>query len=165
LARPPTSQDLERLSQLLPLLRKGLGPIAVPLFELLEEAASGSQDPWPLLEGMLMSRDDSLALKALDLAERLALTGSLTIEPEAVRFLGERVETEGSPLAEPVPLATIARMLRRPQQEPQDPVLALYLEGEGNVRRLALACWIWMVSRCLPLWPANCWGRRGRVPR
>jgi phosphohistidine swiveling domain-containing protein len=137
LAGPPTSRDLERLRQLLPLLRKRSGPIAVPLFDLLAEAAAGCEDPWPLLEGMLASRDDGLARRALDLAERLARSGSLAIDRRATRLLAERVEAEGSPLGEPGALATIASILRRGRLEP-DPVLTLYSnEGEGRVRRLA----------------------------
>jgi phosphohistidine swiveling domain-containing protein len=144
LAWPPTPRDIDCLRQLLPLLRKQSGPIAVPPFDLLEDAAAASKEPWSLLEGMLASRDDSLARRALDLAERLARSGSLAIDP-ALRFLAERVEAEGSPLAGPESFATIARMLRLrggaaahpAEQEPSDPVLALYLGGEGSVRRLA----------------------------
>ena len=51
LARPPTAPDLERLRRLAALLRQRMGPIAVPLFELLEEQAAASDDPWPLARG------------------------------------------------------------------------------------------------------------------
>ncbi len=138
LARPPTAPDLERLCQLAGLLRQRMGPIAVPLFELLEEQATASDDPWPLLEGLLRSRDVPLVRRALEAAERLAERGSLVVDRRVVQFLAEQVEGPGSPLGEPEALATIARLLRRPGTEPRDPVLALYLEPAGDrIRGLA----------------------------
>jgi pyruvate, water dikinase len=138
LSRPPTSEELGLLLQLLPLLRKRMGPINVPLFDLLEDEASGTEDAWPLIEGMLASRDDGLARRALDLAERLADSGALAVDRRAARLLAERVEAEESPLGEPAALATIARILRRPRQEPVDPILTLFLEeAGGSLRRLA----------------------------
>ncbi len=115
-----------------------MGPINLPLFGLLEDEASGLEDAWPLIEGMLASRDDGLARRALDLFERLADSGALAVDRRAVRLLAEQVEAEASPLGEPAALAAIARILRRPRQEPGDPILTLFLEGAGGgLRRLA----------------------------
>jgi hypothetical protein len=101
LARPPTAPDLERLGRLAPLLRQRVGPIALPLFELLEEQAAASDEPWPLLEGLLRSRDAALARRALAVAERLAESGSLVVDRRVVRFLADEVERTDSPLTEP----------------------------------------------------------------
>jgi phosphohistidine swiveling domain-containing protein len=138
LARPPTAPEVGELCQLASLLRQRLGPIAVPLFDLLEEQAAGSEDPWPLLEELLRSRDVTLAQRALGTAERLVDSGSLHLDRRAVQFLADEVETTGSPLGEAESLAGIARLLCRQGTGPGDPVLGLYLEPAGDsVRGLA----------------------------
>ncbi|MGE5126105.1 MAG: hypothetical protein ACM3PV_07425, partial [Betaproteobacteria bacterium] len=138
LTLPPTQQELERLGRLAPLLRQRTGPIAAPLFDLLEEQTCGSDDPWPLVEALLRSRDGTLARRALETAGRLAEAGSLTVDRRAVQLLADEVERPGSPLGEGDALAAIARLLRRPRTEARDPVLALYLEPAGaRVRGLA----------------------------
>jgi phosphohistidine swiveling domain-containing protein len=110
----------------------------VPLFDLLEEATVGGEDAWPMIEGMLASRDGGLARRALDLADRLTGSGSLVVDGRAASILAEAVEAEGSALGEPGALATIASILRQGGPEPRDPVLDLYLNaGEDRVRRLA----------------------------
>lgn len=136
LPSPPV--DLERLSPLGPLLRRRAGPIAVPVFDLLEERAAASDDPWPLVGELLRSRDPAFARRALETAERLAAGGSLALDHHALRFLAGEVERAGSPLGEADALAAIARLLRRPGATEQDPVLDLYLEPSADsVRRLA----------------------------
>jgi pyruvate,water dikinase len=132
LARPPTAPDLERLGRLAPLLRQRVGPIALPLFELLEEQAAASDEPWPLLEGLFRSRDAALARRALAVAERWAESGSLVVDRRVVRFLADEVERADSPLTEADALAAIARLVRRLTTGSADPVLALYLEPAGD---------------------------------
>jgi pyruvate, water dikinase len=137
-ARPPTAPDVERLRPLTALLRQRMGPIAEPLFDFLEEQAAASDDPWPLVEGLLRSRDAALVRRALGAAERLAESRSLAVDRRVVQFLAEQVEETGSPLGEAEALATIARLLRRAGVEPRDPVLSLYLEPAGDrIRGLA----------------------------
>ena len=138
LTKPLSAPDLVRLTGLTGLLRKRMGPIAVPLFELLEEEAGACDDPWPLLEGMLRSRDSSLVQRALEAAEGLADQGALAVDRRAVQFLADEVEGPGSPLGEAQALGTIAGLLRRQGTEPGDPVLALYLDpAAGRIRALA----------------------------
>ena len=138
LSRPPAAPEVEPLMRLAPLLRQRMGPIAEPLFDLLEEQAAASTDPWPLLEGLLRSRDVALVRRALGAAERLAEGGSLRVDRRVVGFLADEVESAGSPLGEADALAAIARLVRRPGTGPPDPVLALYLEPAGNrIRGLA----------------------------
>ncbi|HSD65779.1 MAG TPA: hypothetical protein VLF95_03705, partial [Vicinamibacteria bacterium] len=139
LARPPAAWDVERLCGLGALLRQRIGPIAEALFDFLEAQAADSDDPWPIVEGLLRSRDLALVRRAIGDAERLAEGGSLRIDLRAVRFLAEAVEEAGSPLGEADALAAIARLLRRRGTDPLDPVLALYREPAGSlpVRLLA----------------------------
>jgi pyruvate,water dikinase len=138
LAHPPTALDRERLGRLAPLLRLRMGEIAVPLFDLLEEQAAASDDPWPIVEGLLQSREVALVRRALATAERLAESGALALDRRSLGFLAAEVERSGSPLAEAEALAAIARLLRRPATEGPDPVLALYLgTAGGGVRALA----------------------------
>ncbi len=162
LARPPTAPEVERLVRLASLLRQRMGPIAEPLFDLLEEQAAASDDPWPLVEGLLRSRDVALARRALGAAERLAESGSLRVDRRVVRFLADEVERAGSPLGEADALAAIARLLRRPGTGSEDPVLALYLEPAGASASAASppACSTSPVSRRLSLSPRACSGRR-----
>jgi pyruvate, water dikinase len=138
LTRPPAAPDVERLGRLAPLLRKRIGEVVVPLFELLEEQAATSDDPWALLEGLLLSRDDTLARRAVGTLERLAEAGSLAVDRRVLRFLAEQVEVSGSVLGEPEALATIGRLVRGPRAADADPVLALYRQpSDFPVRRLA----------------------------
>jgi phosphohistidine swiveling domain-containing protein len=138
LTRPPTSQHLDHLRRLVSLLRKRSGPIAVPLFDLLEDVANHSEDPWSWLEGMLAARDDGLAHRALALLDQLVQRGALAVDRHAAQALAEQVERDGSPLVDPEALAMIARILRRRGPEAPDSVLALYLEERrGSLRRLA----------------------------
>jgi pyruvate,water dikinase len=138
LARPPSAADLARLSELAGLLRKRMGPIAVPLFELLEDEAGACDDPWPLLEGMLRSRDSSLVQRALEAALRLAGRGAVAADRRALQFLADEIEGPGAPLGEAQALATIDKLLRRQGAEARDPVLALYLDpAAGRIRALA----------------------------
>ncbi|HSD26541.1 MAG TPA: hypothetical protein VLL75_04510, partial [Vicinamibacteria bacterium] len=139
LARPPAAPDVERLCRLAPLLRRRMGPIAEPLFDFLEEQAAASGDPWPLVEGLLRSRDPAQVRRALGTAEELAGRGSLLVDQRAVRFMAEGVEEPGSPLGEADALAAIARLLRRGSSAAPDPVLALYLEPAGCPRVRGLA--------------------------
>jgi pyruvate,water dikinase len=137
LARPLDAGDLEALGRLALLLRKGPGEVALPLFELLEERAAAGDDPWPLLEGLLLSRDDALARRALGTLERLGEAGSLSVDRRVFLFLAQQVEVSGSVLGEPEALAAIARLVRSRGAETGDPVLALYRGTDFPLRRLA----------------------------
>jgi len=142
LESPLTASNLEHLLQLLPLLRKRTGAIAVPLYDLLEEATKTCSDPWLILEGMLSARNSSLVIRALQTLMRLAESGALTIDFRVVNFLAEKVETEGSPLSEIDTLRKIAgiisHLLISEPNSPLDSVLALYLkQKDEKIRRLA----------------------------
>ena len=138
LGRPPAPGDDEALGRLAPLLRKRAGEVVTPLFELLEEQAATSVDPWPLLEGLLLSRDETLARRALGTLVRLADGGSLSVDRRVLRFLAEQVEVPGSVLGEPEALATIARLVRGRGAGAGDPILSLYREpSDFPLRRLA----------------------------
>jgi pyruvate,water dikinase len=135
---PRAAPDIARLVHLASLLGKRMGPVAAPLFDLLEEQAAAAGDPWPLVEGLLRSRDVALARRALGTAERLAESGSLRVDRRALQFLAGEVEKPASPLGEADALAAIARLLRGSGTGPEDPVLALYREPSGiGVRGLA----------------------------
>ena len=67
-----TEADIEISRQLLPLLLKRAGPIAIPLFSLLEEVAANSHQPWPILNGLLTARDKNLVTRALKSTVKLA---------------------------------------------------------------------------------------------
>ena len=97
LAHPPSAADIECLGRLAPLLRQRAGAIAGPLFELLEEQAAASDDPWPLFEGLFRSRDAAFVRRALLAAEHLAESGSLRVDKRVLGFLADSVEEPGSP--------------------------------------------------------------------
>lgn len=140
MASPPAPPDLADLARLTPLLRERVGPIAASLFSLLEEKAGISDAPWTLLEGMLQARDGDLARRAVRLAGELAGRGSLAVTPGVVERLALFAEAEDSPLSEGASLSAMAGIVRRLKvggAEAEDPVRALYLEGEGRLRRLA----------------------------
>lgn len=165
LSDPPTASEMEVLQPLPPLLRKRSGAIAETLFAFLQEIASSSNAPWPLLEGMLAARDPQLIQRALKLTAEFAETGALEVDRPALRFLAERMEAENSPLIEPGNLEIIARIVHHFEEPPEgqaakgqaaingrqpatadgqpptgylQPLAALYLhETEGGIRRLA----------------------------
>jgi pyruvate,water dikinase len=121
------------------LLQKRMGAIAVPVFELLEEQVARNAAPWPLVEGLLLSRDTALARRALGLTEALCKASALTLDAGALRFLAAQADQAGSPLAQPEALATIAGLLRGAGGDaPSDAVTGLYLDSpDPGVRRLA----------------------------
>ncbi len=140
LSQPLTAEEQEQLATLTGLLSLKAGPLAAPLFELLAHAAASCENPWPLLAGLLAARDPDLARRALDLTAQLAESGALSVSRKVAAFLAERLETEGSILAEPLALQMIARILRRlpPDGGHADPVLDLYRRaGAGPLSRLA----------------------------
>jgi pyruvate,water dikinase len=139
LARPPAAGEREALGRLAPLLRTHVGEIAQPLFELLEETAAASDDPWPLLAPLLLSRDPGLARRALATAERLVGTGSLAVDRRLLLFFAEQATVGGPVLGEPETLATIARILRRRSSADADPALALYRAAPDFPVRLLAA--------------------------
>ncbi|HSD29830.1 MAG TPA: PEP/pyruvate-binding domain-containing protein [Vicinamibacteria bacterium] len=139
LARSPGAVDVERLCRLAPLLRQRMGPIAEPLFDFLEQQAAASDDPWPLVEGLLRSREPALVRKALGTAEELAGRGSLRVDRRALQFMAEAVEEPGSPLGEAAALAAIARLVRQDGSASPDPVLGLYVEPAASPRMRGLA--------------------------
>ncbi len=159
---PPSPGEVAILLGLVPLLRKRAGEVAAPLFALLEREAPRCPDPWSLLDGMLGARDGELAVRALDLAARLAGSGALPVGRAAWMILAARVEAEDSPLAGPAPLAKVAGILRcgpsiaradggpgpgsasgpapapAPAPAGSDPVLEVYLgDTDPRLRRLA----------------------------
>jgi pyruvate,water dikinase len=137
----PVSSRLQRLTRLLPLLRKKTGAMSAPVFSLLEETALACDDPWPLLEGMLVARDRTLISRALELAVRCAQSGSLAVGPGAVQFLADQIEQEDSALADPPALHHLATILRKclvAAQDDLDPLLTLFM-AEGNTRVCRLA--------------------------
>lgn len=141
LAGLPVSGQSKYLVSLLPCLKLQAGPLALPVFSLLEDLCLALKAPWPLLKGMLSARDPRLALRALDLAARCAESGSLVTDRQVALFLADQVESEASSLAAPEALAgieTLLRTLPSPDSQSPDSILALYLTGEPpKLRRLA----------------------------
>jgi pyruvate,water dikinase len=142
LSSPLNVSDIQHLQQLLPLLRTRTGEIPAALFEVFEEATKAAEDPWFLLEGMLSARENSLVLRALERLFQLVEAGSLTPNRSIIRFLAERSEVEGSPLAEREALSKMARIVRglhlSPGESTADPCWALFgRDQEARVRRLA----------------------------
>ena len=142
LASRPTPSDLEHLLQLLPLLKRRVGPIVKPLSDLFDEVALTADDPWPFLEGMLAARDRELVLRALKRLLYLTESGLFSVDLRVARFLAVLVEMGGSPLGEPEHLATVGKIIQYlslpSPQSSQDPLIALYLqEKDNNQRRMA----------------------------
>lgn len=134
--------DCVYLKALFSVLGNRAGPIAEPLFELLDELAKMAEDPWPLLGCMLTARDEALVSRALCRTLSLAGEEKLAVDLRVARFFAERLEAENSPFGAPERLAAIHglfRHLRLPGSEPhEDPITALYLDGKaGKLRRLA----------------------------
>jgi pyruvate,water dikinase len=135
------SREEDALAALAPLLRKRSGPIARPLFDLLLVIVRTSSNPWPVLREMLEARDGALALEALEEAVRLADGGRLRVDGKVLRFLAERVEQNGAPLAGPDASGPIAAILARrtgPRGKRRAGTLsAHFLDEDPDVRRLA----------------------------
>ncbi|MBW1779131.1 MAG: hypothetical protein JRL30_00135 [Deltaproteobacteria bacterium] len=145
LPSPPPSSDLKAICQLLPFLGKRIGPVVRPLFDLFDDLSLSTDDPWPLLKGMLAARDRNLVIKALDRLCCLTEKGVIAANLEITRFLAIRVEMVGSVLSEPHSLKRVAQIIRHltlpgtPTGE--DPLIWLYLQdntpGAWLQRRMA----------------------------
>ncbi len=129
------------LQSLLPLLRKQMGLRAEPLFFLIREEAAQCPEPWPFLEGMLVARDQGLALNALDLTVSRAGSGSLSVTRQMALSLAAQVEKEESPFTDAAALQKISivvHLLPSPDPGIPDPVAGLFLhEPDNGLRRLA----------------------------
>ncbi|MBC8417519.1 MAG: hypothetical protein H8E10_02870 [Desulfobacterales bacterium] len=143
LTSPPSSSDLERLRQLLPLLSTRMGPIATLLFDLFDTLSLSTEDLWPFLKGMLGARDRTLALRALERLRDLAESGAISVNLQITGFLASRVEMDGSPLVAADCLEMVAKIIQhltlpgRPAG--QDPLIALYLQEKDRRQRLMAA--------------------------
>lgn len=126
-------------AQLLPLLGQRVGAIVQPVFALLEQACQERPCPWPLLDGMLAARDPALARRTLELAGRLAASGSWRPDREVAASLARHVAAEGSPFAEAAQLEQVAALLGCPAgQQAGGPLETLLLdEPDPQTRRLA----------------------------
>jgi hypothetical protein len=68
------------LQSLLPLLRRGLGPLATALYTFIEQRLPDDRAASPWILGMLASRDAKLRARAVQLAVDRARAGSLSID-------------------------------------------------------------------------------------
>ena len=132
--------DCTRLAPLFTVLAKRAGRITAPVFELLFDLSEISEDPWPIMEGMLTARDESIVCRALQQAIKLARSGRLCIDSNVAHFFAERIETEGSPLSIADHLSILITLFCDccPTDQSRDPLLAMYLtETDGRLRRFA----------------------------
>ncbi len=113
LGKPPTPSDLEHLVQLLPLLGKRMGIIATALFDLFDEITLITDNPWPLLQGMLAAKEKKLVRRALNRALSLAESGSLSIDLNIAKFFANRIEEDRGPLKEPECLSIVTKIINR----------------------------------------------------
>ncbi len=142
LSHPPNASQTDPLQVLLPLLAEHSWPLAEPLFDLFEEVARTSHDPWPFLQGLLASADDDGARRSLDLLLERIHDGGLGVDRRMIRYLADLCEIPGKPIgrADRLPgLASIVRSFSSAETTfATDPALALFLtEQAGSVRRLA----------------------------
>ena len=132
---------LEALELLAPLPSGRVGPIVSPVFSLLEEAAMVVENPWPLLAGMLMSRDQNLARRGRDVVLHRVTSRTLSVGLKEARLFAQCVESDGSPFADPTQLRKIGRILTHLHlQSPgqQNSLSYLYLFREDlKLRQLA----------------------------
>ena len=133
---------VERVAGLLPLVHKRTGPFLAPVLVLLREAALAAAHPWPLLLGLLASRDEALCARTLEDAAALAASGTLVLDLARVQALAALGEREGSPLLGDACVQILAVVLRHWQpadaRDRADPVRALLLDpDQAAVRRLA----------------------------
>ncbi len=131
--------DIEISRQLPPLLLKRTGPIAIPLFSLLEEVAANSHQPWPILNGLLTARDKNLATRALKSTVKLAESGSLLVDSQIISFFARQLETESNPFIGKEALNNIARILHcspfGKSNLSNEPELAIFLESKDLKHR------------------------------
>ena len=120
-ATPATSESLQEILPLVGLLRAKGGAIIEPVFSLLEEVVRSTDDPRPLLHGLLGVRESTLIRRALDAALACADRGSLSGDGATFEILAERVEDEQSLLREPAALAKIGELLPRLTTLPGSP--------------------------------------------
>lgn len=139
---PAPMQNPKALKALLPLLAGHAGPMVMPLFDLLNEAIETVDDPWPLLEGMLASRDPKLIDRTLKRILSLAQEKQLVVDRRIAACFAEQVEIDGSCLRDPKRLQVLAQILRyfsaSAHTKGIDPLTDLYCQaGERKLRRLA----------------------------
>ncbi len=148
---PPTEVEFGHLVELAGLLAGGVSAVALPLADLVEQAATDCADPWPLLEGMIAAARQDILRRGLECAARRAAAGGWHAGDRVVRFLAEQADREGSWLREPEALHLVARILdSAPAPSPGSPgsaptrpaggtgaVLDLLLSGTESQRRLA----------------------------
>jgi phosphohistidine swiveling domain-containing protein len=133
---------VERVAGLLTLVHTRTGPFLAPVLALLREAALAAVHPWPLLLGLLASRDEALCARTLEDATALAASGTLVLDLAHVQALAALGEREGSPLLGDACLPALAVLLRHWQpadaRDREEPLRALLLDpDQAAVRRLA----------------------------
>ncbi|RPJ46990.1 MAG: hypothetical protein EHM19_03530 [Candidatus Latescibacterota bacterium] len=132
---------LAEIGALAPLLRKRSGPIARTLCEFLVHILDILNNPWPTIEAMLDARDPVLARETLAVAFRFAEGGKLSIDDDRIRSFALRVEREGSPFVDRPSLEAVGALLSyrtgAGKRAGRDPLLALFLEEDPSLRRLA----------------------------
>ena len=111
--------DPALLAPLFSLLESRAGPRLEPLGDLLLALCAAQSAPWPILERMLSAQDHALGRRALELAAQLGDRGRVTLEPDEVARLAERVEDESGPFGERAMLELVARLIRVAAGDPQ----------------------------------------------
>lgn len=158
------SWDLDVLYALLPFLAGPTGALAAPLFDLFVEVVAIVEDPWPLLQGMLASRDNQLVDRTLERILSLAQAKWLVVDQRIAVCLAEHTEVHSGSWQNPKRLQMLARIMRylaasvRPAGK--DPLTALYLQPGDRTICAAWrpGSWIW-TRRCLQaIWPGMSWG-------
>lgn len=100
-----------RLLRLVPAALRRAGSSREPLLSLLLDAAREVREPWPLVEGLLATRDQALCTQVLDLALDLARAGRLAVGAARLARVAVLVERDASPLATTTCLDRIARLV------------------------------------------------------
>ncbi|HSL22260.1 MAG TPA: PEP/pyruvate-binding domain-containing protein [Vicinamibacterales bacterium] len=125
--------DASRLQALAPLLSTRADPLALTLFDLIEELAAAAAEPWPFLLGMLKARTPDLVGRAVDAAIAAGVSGRLAAGDELAREMGALAADPVSPLLDAEILPKVARLLQRRLPE-------LFLGApDVQTRRLAAA--------------------------
>lgn len=140
LSESPPEQDIISLHSLLPHLSRRSGDVVIPLFDMLDHFSTISSDPWPLLEGLLLSQDPALAQRALERISERTQAGRLIVNRTVMRAVAARVEAVEYGCTEEPPILRAAEQLVRLWQEADEQnsnVLRLFLhDEEWSIRHL-----------------------------
>jgi len=109
---PLTKSDIRTIGVLLTILKKKSGSAVKSLYNFFEDLLSYSPDPWPLLKGMLESRDPDLVRQTLEIIFQMILDHSLQIDYTILIYLAQLVDMDNSPLNEKQSLKVIKQIIQ-----------------------------------------------------